>query len=352
MKNTRKVLIAPLDWGVGHCTRCVPLIKHLVSKGYSVLVAGNSWQQIFFQSEIEDVDYINLEGYNVTYAETGIGLAVKILKQIPQILSSIKREHIWLKQIIKDHQIDLVISDNRYGLYSKNIPCFFMTHQLYIQMPILGKLINGINHRFIKRFTECWVPDNEGDLNLSGKLSHPSINKNVKYIGPLSRLNKLLYQKKVTPNTILLILSGPEPQRSILANKVIKALKNSHYSLKIAGANHLSSNDFEHVNFLNNLNTNDLIQAMSTAEIIIARSGYSTLLDLAALQQRAIIIPTPGQTEQVYLMQYQCKILQWHYGVLQDAFSIKDIYNFKSSNWESSAPWVNGFDDFNNKIDL
>jgi uncharacterized protein (TIGR00661 family) len=350
MKKTIKVLIAPLDWGVGHCTRCVPIIKYLILQGYSVVVAGNSWQQSFFQSEIEGVDYIHLDGYNVTYAKTGIGLAIKILKQIPSILTSIKSERIWLQEIIEEYQIDIVISDNRYGLFSNKIPSFFLTHQLFIQVPIFGKLINKINHQFIKRFTACWVPDNEGHLNLSGVLSHPSINANITYIGPLSRLSKYQYQKKIAQNTILLILSGPEPQRSLLAHKVIAAVENSQYTLHIAGANNLKSHQYKQVSFLNNLNTNALLQAMSTAEIIISRSGYSTLLDLAALQQRAIIIPTPGQTEQVYLMQYQSKIMKWHYGVEQNKFALQDVENFKSTIWASSEPWPNGFDDFEYKI--
>lgn len=188
-----KVLVAPLNWGLGHATRCVPLIQILKQAQCHVYVAGNPTALKLLQQEVTGVEYLSLEGYNIRYSSKR-NLAWKILKQIPKIRCAIHTEHQWLKKVVTTHQIDIVFSDNRYGLYHTDATSIFITHQLRIKAPFswVERVLQTINYRFINRFDACWVPDYAGTLNIAGILSHPvrlpAIP--VQYIGPLSRLKK------------------------------------------------------------------------------------------------------------------------------------------------------------------
>ena len=242
-------------------------------------------------------------------------MALSMLKQFPRFVFTIAREHFQLKKIIAENKIDVVISDNRYGLWNKKIKSVFITHQLNIQTPenlnFVKPVINWINKFFISRFDECWVPDIEGEKNLSGKLSDSSeIKIPVFKIGLLSRFSELstLNFKPETSNfKLLCILSGPEPQRTIFEGMLIEQLEKINKNVLIIRGRPNDKQELKSkflIEFKNHATAEELFQYISNAEIIISRSGYSTIMDLAALGKKAILVPTPGQTEQEYLAKY------------------------------------------------
>jgi uncharacterized protein (TIGR00661 family) len=308
-----RILVAPLDWGLGHATRCIPIIRELLARDVDVWLAGESPQKDLLQQEFPGLPLLPLEGYRVKYARTGIGMLLSIFRQTQKILSTIKKENEWLKKIVAEHEFDAVISDNRYGLHHPDIPCIFITHQLTIKSPLgkwTEKIVQKKNYQYINRFTECWVPDTEGVNNLAGILSHPQKKPAVPvcYIGSLSRFQ--ITNEPLKNSHLLIILSGPEPQRNILENKIIQQI--AHYPSTATIVRGLPGSDSlipstGMIKFYNHLPADDLNKEMEQAEYIISRSGYSTVMDLVKLKKKSILIPTPGQTEQEYLAEYLSK---------------------------------------------
>ncbi|MEO5967836.1 MAG: glycosyltransferase [Ferruginibacter sp.] len=305
-KTDFKVLVAPLDWGLGHATRCIPIIRSLINNGAEVLLAAEKETKLLLSKEFPDLIILNIEGYRVKYQKSG-SFAIKLFTQIPGIISSIKKEKNWLSEVIKKHKIDIVISDNRYGLNNKMVHCIFITHQLSILTgnKLLDKILQKINYRFISKFNECWIPDVKENNNLSGLLSHPKKlpDTKIKYVGVLSRFIKLHSNIK---NNFLFLISGPEPQRTIFEEQLIKVSKNilgnKIFVRGVPNSDELKIND--ETLFYNHLPAEKLNQLISESEIIVCRSGYSTIMDLSATGKKAILIPTPGQKEQEYLAKY------------------------------------------------
>ena len=301
-----KVLIAPLDWGLGHATRCIPIIRLLQQAGCEVIVASSGDQLTLLKHESPQLKTVFLSGYNMRYSKHKRWLAFKILAQIPKILLSIRRENNWLKKTVKELDIDFVISDNRFGLYTKQVPCIFITHQLSIEAPYnwIKYFLQQINYKYIKRFTECWVPDFESSFNIAGNLSHP--NKlpavPVKYIGALSRFE--LQETNEQKFDYLVILSGPEPQRTLLEKKILSIAPHLNNSVLIIRGKPASTQKIKapvNCTILNHLPTMQLQQAIAESRFVISRSGYTTVMEVLTMQKKSILIPTPGQTEQEYL---------------------------------------------------
>jgi len=305
-----RVLVAPLDWGLGHATRCVPIIKELLSQGCEVWLAGEGSQESLLKSEFPNVPFLALPGYRIRYAGSRHGFFWKIVIQLPRILYAIRSERIWLKKMVKDHRFDAVVSDSRFGLRNSKTLCIFITHQLAIKSPLgrwSEKILQRWNYSFINRFSECWVPDFAGEINLAGELSHPSTKPNlpVKYIGPISRLDDA--GTRETREHILLIISGPEPQRTFLENKFVDEI--SHYPATATVIRGLPSAlsiipSTGMIKFYNHLAAEELNEEMQRAAYVIGRCGYSTVMDVIKLQKKSVLIPTPGQTEQEYLAKH------------------------------------------------
>jgi uncharacterized protein (TIGR00661 family) len=305
-----RILVAPLDWGLGHATRCIPLIREMVAQGYEVIIAAEGPQEVLLRQEFPGLLLLPLDGYRVKYTKTGKGLPLKMLLQWPRLKRVINQENEWLKKIAAEQQLDAIISDNRYGLYHKTVPSVFITHQLLIKSPLgkwTEKILQRINYTYINRFSHCWVPDEAGIRNLSGELGHPQKMPAapVEYIGNLSRFVKKDVEEK--KNHLLIILSGPEPQRTLLEEKIIASITHYNGTADIirglpGHVNQIPSTGM--IQFYNHLPAEELNTKIQQAEYIISRSGYSTIMDIAALQKKSILIPTPGQTEQEYLAAY------------------------------------------------
>src|SRR5215211_2777028 len=159
MIGRKRILVAPLDWGLGHATRCIPIIKELLSHGHEVILAAEGPVKILLKQEFPDIECLYLNGYRINYAETKKGLLLKLIVQLPKLFLSVWRERRWLQKAIEKNKIDIVISDNRFGLSNKKIYSIFITHQLLIKAPFLERWLQKLNYYFINQYAECWVPD-------------------------------------------------------------------------------------------------------------------------------------------------------------------------------------------------
>jgi uncharacterized protein (TIGR00661 family) len=304
----KRVAVAPLDWGLGHATRCIPIIKELLNRGCQVYIISSGSALQLLKLEFPQLPLIQIESYKASYAAR-LPLMLAVFLQLPKFLLVIRKEHQQLADIIKENNIDLVISDNRYGCWSELIPSVFITHQTNILMPEVLKwfqpVINYFNTCFINKFTQCWIPDNDGHQNLSGILSKfDAVKIETNYIGILSRFSKAIEESSTYK--LAIVLSGPEPQRSVFEGIIINQLKSIKDQVVLVRG--VVENDVVwkaqgNLKVVNFLPSTQLEEIMKQSEIIIARSGYSTIMDLARLQKKAILVPTPGQTEQEYLAQ-------------------------------------------------
>jgi len=302
MSNAKRILICPLDWGLGHATRCIPIIRLLLEKNAEVIIAADKEPLELLKKEFPTLAFITFKGYEIDYPKKSF-MVLKMLSHIPKILSAIKAEHKTLKKIVEEYHIDIVISDNRYGCWSQTTKNIFITHQLMIKSPFGENILHSIVSKYIKKYDECWIPDTEEKNNLSGDLSHKyTLPQNAFFIGPLSR-----FAKKQTENMsydLTAIVSGPEPQRSIFEKMVVEQL--SKIDLKALVVCGLPSCAFSEktigkIKIVPHLDSKKMQEAIVSSSVILSRSGYSSIMDLAALNKKAVFIPTPGQTEQEYL---------------------------------------------------
>lgn len=326
--SAKTVLIAPLDWGLGHTTRCIPIIRDLLSGKNRVILAGNPDQQRLLGAEFPELEFLPLSGYGIRYGHSGWGTTLRLLSQLPALNRAIQSENEWLAGLLQKRTIDFVISDNRYGLYHPQLPSAILTHQLTIRPPwgSLGSgLLNKWNYRHLEKFTECWVPDLEERMNsLAGDLSHPQKLPAipVRYIGPLSRFHYQDYP--VSPGKVLVLLSGPEPARTAWEEKLIRELP--QYSGKVTLVRGLPSGgpalaSYPQLTIYDHLPAHELQLEIAAADWVIARAGYSTIMDLVTMKKKAILVPTPGQSEQEYLAKY-LKDKKMFHAVSEKEFSL------------------------------
>jgi len=298
--NRLTVLVAPLNWGLGHATRCIPIIKYLLTKNVEVLIASDGAALDLLKEEFPSISAFPLPAYGVRYPYNN--MTVNMLLQGPKILQAIKREHTVTQNLVATQDIQIIISDNRFGCYSSKTYNVFMTHQINIMAPNIftENIISWWNKRMLKRFDLCWVPDFEEAPGLAGKLSHPGSLNSVRYIGPLSRMNNLDLDLEYD---VIVVLSGPEPQRSKLEELILQqAVLLPYQFLLVRGVmTDESKNQKGNVTTFGHMKATELERAFAASKVAIARSGYTTVMDLVAMGKRAILIPTPGQTEQIYL---------------------------------------------------
>lgn len=306
------VLVCPLDWGLGHVMRCIPLIDGLIRDGHEVICCGDGMSGEVLKREYPNCKYINLPGYKIEYS-TGNSQMLRLLLQVPKIVRGIAREHCAVGEIVREYGVDMVISDNRYGLYGSGAKSIFITHQLNIKTPVkwVSGIINIINHWFINCYDECWVPDIESDGNLSGELSHGGKfvdsgvgEGRIKYIGFLSRFRNVDADSNVP---LLGIVSGVEPQRSIFARHLIDEFKRDGRKAEIVLGLPIDEGNVvvdRNLTIYSYLNGNELATKIAGAEMVVCRSGYSTLMDMQVFGKKLKLVPTPGQTEQEYLAKH------------------------------------------------
>ena len=323
MATHKKVLICVLNWGLGHATRCIPIIRELRRQNVEVTLASDGRALDLLKEEFPDLATFDLPAYNVTYRTSNMFL--NIAPQLPKILRAVNLEKKRVKELVEKHQFDCIISDNRFGCFIKGTPSIFMTHQLRIKMPflLLENIVAAANQYFIKKFDRCWIPDRLESPNLSGVLSHNVKGLKSEFIGVLSRMKPINIPSQYD---VLIVLSGPEPQRTYLEDVLTEqALASDKKVLIIQGKTERKSHVFlnETTEVISYLTSEKLNKVMCASKIVISRSGYSTIMDLAMIGKKAILIPTPGQTEQEYLAE-NLKRDKIFYSESQRAFNLED----------------------------
>lgn len=317
----KRILVAPLDWGLGHATRCIPIIQILLEKGHDVCIATSGLALPLLKQEFPHLTFFELPSYNARYS-LRLPLIVKVLLQVPSFLRVIRQEHKIIGKLVEEQGIDVILSDNRFGCYSKKVKSIFITHQVTIRMPAalrwLQGAINFFNHRMIRNYKACWVPDIETD-SITGEMTKAA-GVNTTFIGMLSRFRKR--EAQTIKYDVLVLLSGPEPQRSIF-EKIVR-LRLKYYTgryLIVRGLPHETvSPEDQHT--VHHLPAKALQETIEASEVVLARSGYTTVMDLYFLQKKAIFVPTPGQTEQEYLAE-RLKERGIAFFIRQDAFDLQ-----------------------------
>ncbi|HMP92758.1 MAG TPA: glycosyltransferase, partial [Phnomibacter sp.] len=346
----QRILVAPLDWGLGHATRCIPIIQAMLHEGHEVVLAGNGAVARLLSEVFPQLEIVPLPGYNITYTRRRVAMA--LVRQIPRLMAAIQQEHQWLLQAVHQHGITCMVSDNRYGLWHPKLPSILITHQLALEMPPgfvgLAPLINNRLRHWINRFSQVWVPDWPlPGPTLSGNLGHPVQMPAipVHYIGPQSRFSLLPARPQANPTTAFLacaVLSGPEPQRTLLENRLLAqmAALSGPFALVRGLPGHTQPLQVPtHIQVYPHLPMEHLVHLICNSKYLVARSGYSTLMDAACLGLRGIWIPTPGQTEQQYLAR-QLHHQGWGPMTSQQAFHLEDCLKIAEN--YNYQPWPTG----------
>jgi len=299
---TKKILVAPLNWGLGHATRCIPIIKALQHEGFEPIVATDGVALTLLQKEFPTLTFLTLPSYEISYAKKGIFFKWKLLFDSPKMLKAIKKERKLVKKWVKEYGLSGIISDNRLGVFSKKIPSVFITHQLNVITGNTTWLSSKIHQYIIKKYTECWVPDVAGIPNLTGKLGHlKNPDFPITYLGALSRMEPKKLEKKYD---LMVLLSGPEPQRTMLEEKLLEEVQRFTGEVLFVKGKMEKEQQMviqNHVEIYNFMTSEQLEDAIQQSDMVLSRSGYTTVMDLAKLHKKAFFIPTPGQFEQEYL---------------------------------------------------
>ncbi len=296
------VLVAPLNWGLGHATRCIPIIRALQENHYTPIIASDGEALALLKKEFPYLLCLELPSYQIEYPEDASKFRWKMMQQLPKILEALLAEKKIIKGCVNKYNLCGIISDNRLGVRSKKVPSVFITHQLRVLTGSTTWFSSSLHQNFIQKFDEVWIPDFADELNLSGKMGHlKNPEPNHKYIGPLSRFTKKDLPKKYD---LFVLLSGPEPHRGKIEIQ-LREMLNSYTGnlLFVSGKIEAEQKKFslESHTYMNFMTSSQVEQAMQESALVLCRSGYSTVMDLVALNKKAFFIPTPGQFEQEYL---------------------------------------------------
>lgn len=310
---------------MGHATRCIPIINSLLKAGFQPILASDGDALLLLQKEFPLLKNYTLPSYHIKYPKKGKILKFKLFLSVPSIISAVKKERKIIAELIEDENLSGIISDNRFGVFNKKVPSVYITHQLNVLSGKTTSLTSKIHQKIIEQFDECWVPDVETEPNFSGMLGHLNKPKYaLKYLGILSRFKK---QKTTIKYDLLVLLSGPEPQRTLLENKFLIELEGFNGQILfvrgiLSNKTKISaSTNFKIINFLA---STELENAINQSEIVLARSGYSTIMDLAVLGKKVLFIPTPGQFEQEYLAEILDEKLIAPFSTQQN-FKVEDL---------------------------
>lgn len=333
MTRPKRILICPLNWGIGHATRCIPVIQAIVDAGHHVVIAADKGPLALLTDAFPAMDYIIFPGYTPTYSSSSLQV-LAMSNQLPEMFKSVAEENSFIEKTVSIANIDAIVSDNRYGACSQKIPSAIITHQLNVQVPpwlfAAKPLLDFVLHRFINKFTECWVPDISSTPNMSGSLSNQrGVKIPIHRIGLLSRFNSLDQGQKSKDNqenNILVLLSGPEPQRTLFEKIIFRESRYTDQPISVlrglpASDDAISSTPM--LKLYNHANTEKLYDLISTAGLVISRPGYSSIMDFISLGKPAFFVPTPGQTEQEYLAK-RMKKLGWFNYCNQNKFSLDE----------------------------
>jgi uncharacterized protein (TIGR00661 family) len=312
MKN-KNILICPLEWGLGHAARMIPVARKLRLRGNNIFIGAGGEHMALLRTEIPEATFISFAGFSPGYSKHLPSYLVMLFK-IPLLTWHVIREHRKLKQIISEYNIDVVISDNRFGLWNKRITSIYFTHMIRIPFPRPFRFLEFsgvlIHRFFMSRYDACFIPDLPGENNVSGRISHNvRLPRNARYAGLLSRFSGISPAEtcRVGQKHNTVILSGPEPQRGILKEKLEERFRDQEPVTVILGGKPSDGSEMiqdGNLIYFSHLAAADMAAMIISSEAVITRSGYTTVMELIGFDVSALLIPTPGQTEQEYLAGY------------------------------------------------
>lgn len=307
-----KILVAPLNWGLGHASRCVPIIRQLVARKQNVTIAGDGMSLRYLRMYFPELPFLEAPSLHLHYSK-GNSQIGSMLRQLPTLLRFIRKDHKWIKEVVTRHHFDLVISDNRFGLYTSLTRTVYITHQVMVKMPqgltFAEKWAYRLHRLFIDQYNYCLIPDYPNSPSLSGDLSHKyPLPHNARFIGPLSRF---MHTPSIQPDStydVVAIISGLEPHRTMLEQQILQNYAHKTEKVLILEGRigeQPTSNTSDNIHIVSHMDDKQLLPYLLGCKKIICRSGYSSIMDLAAIHQlhKATLIATPGQTEQEYLAQ-------------------------------------------------
>ncbi|MEL6635006.1 MAG: glycosyltransferase family protein [Bacteroidota bacterium] len=356
----KRILYAVLDWGLGHATRSIVLIDQLVQRGVEVHLASSGSAAVLLRQTFPQLPFLSLPPYQITYSK-GLAQVWHLTKQVPTVLHTIQQEHQTLQAYLQKVPMTGIISDHRYGIWNRQLPSVFIGHQLALILPpaleIFRKGLYRYHMHWLRHFDHIWIPDVEGEANLSGKLAHEfELPSRAKFVGPLSRFmlgSENMGNKSAPEVDILAILSGPEPQRTLLEQKIRQAfstMPGKKVLIQGKPANR-TIEEKQDLKVFPHLPQADFLELLMKAPTIISRSGYSSIMDYAYLGLKNIVcVPTPGQTEQEYLGKYLHKkqailtVSQSDLKLSEAILGVKDRRGFNSMDGEGMYQPV--LDDF------
>lgn len=304
MMAQQKILVSPLDWGLGHATRLIPVLKELESNN-DLIIGINRTTEKLMKEHFPMAQFEEVPAYKIRNSKSGgFHTYVRVSLRIKKVK---KLEEQWVSDFLKDNQVDLIISDSRFGFRNKSVKSIIISHQLNLKFPsfwrLFGKIAQGVNKKWLSAFDEVWIPDNENH-ELSGELSKETGLK-IKFIGTQSRFKKKDFERKIPEPYILFIISGPEPQRSEMEHMILHQAPLIRQKVIIVGGKpEKNTKDFDCANahWYAHMKTEELAAHIAYADMVISRSGYSSLMDYQTLGcKNLFLIPTPGQSEQIYL---------------------------------------------------
>ena len=307
LQGRQRILVCPLDWGLGHASRCVPIIELALGLGVEVEVASSRGALFLLQKRFPDLVFHQLPTYGVRYPSRYP--VWNLFLALPRLLWAIRGERLVLRKLTRGSAYDLLISDNRLGCFVSDVPSVYMTHQLRFafRQKWLARLAAGMHAFWYRRFSELWVPDSPPPNNLSGVLSLPLSGDTPVYLGVLSQLSAVLPLSVELRYDIAVILSGPEPQRSRLEKEImdqLEQLTGRFVLVRGVPVGEIKVKTGKHIEVVPFAGAGQIARIMAGSQLVVCRSGYSSIMDLQQMRKRALLIPTPGQPEQEYLARW------------------------------------------------
>ncbi|MBN2856947.1 MAG: hypothetical protein JXN63_00960 [Candidatus Delongbacteria bacterium] len=343
MEKRRKILYAVLNWGIGHATRSLPIIRELI-KDHDVTVLSTGRSLSLLKSELPHLEFIDHPDYSVKYTKRGGALLFSLFFQLPGILLRLRSEQRFTEELIKNRKYDRIISDNRYGIYSRSVPSYFITHQIRFKLPgglkYFEPLSEWFNRSYFRNYRKIFIPDEKGEVNLSGSLSHGLEfinNPKITYAGILADLKG---NEPEIYSDYLFIISGPEPQRTIFEKKIIEQ-SDKLEGKKIIVRGVTESDEMYSAGstvIYSSVKREKLTAMIKGAETVISRPGYSTVMELVSYGKKALFIPTPGQTEQEYLARYYKNKSYFSYVSQEEMELERDVIDLNDKNIPCLVP--------------
>jgi len=312
----RRILFAVHDWGLGHATRSLVLIRALVQRGDAVtILMAESPGLALLRAELGDAcEFYPYEDIPKPFSRYPAVFYFRMSCSVPQIWLRFTLEQRLTERLVRERRLDAVVSDSRLGVWSREAPSYCVFHSLRQIIPgrprQLERIVERAQRYALRGYRAILVPDVEGDDALAGDLAHDldvDWRGKLVYIGPLSELQPNGAAEDID---YFFSISGVEPHHTMLAERVLAALPALRGRSVVALGRPGSAAD---VRTVGNATIHGYLdrraqgEMLARARVIVGRSGYTTLMEAAGFGKRALFVPTPGQSAQEYLAKFHCE---------------------------------------------